>query len=292
MAGTPHNMNETNKTGETSETRETGEMFEKLERVKDALQERGSILIAFSGGVDSSVLAKLAKLAEPGGATVLAATASSELLGDRGLAHARNMADEIGIELQVFKFGILGDGEFTENPRDRCYHCKKHMIVELQKIAAENGIETIADGTNMTDLAGDRPGYAAIREADVFTPFVDFMLEKSEIREIARHFGLSVADVPSESCFATRIPSGTEITIPRLSRIENAESVLHAHGLYGVRVRTGGADQYRRHDHDRLACIEVQPGDLERFIAVQEDVTEAFGRIGFDRVVLYRVRDV
>ncbi len=281
MAGTPHNMNETNKTGETIETDET---IEKAERVKDALLERGSILIAFSGGVDSSVLAKLAKLAEPGGATVLAATASSELLGDRGLAHARNIADEIGIELQVFKFRILEDGEFTENPRDRCYHCKKHMIMELQKIAAENRIETIADGTNMTDLARDRPGYAAIREADVFTPFVDFMLEKSEIRELARHFGLSVADVPSESCFATRIPHGTRITIPRLSRIAKAESVLHAHGLCSVRVRTWG--------HDRLACIEVQPRDLDRFIAVQEDVTDAFGRIGFDRVVLYRVRDV
>ncbi len=283
MAGTPHNMNETNKTDKAIASSETAE---KVERVKDAFRERGSILIAFSGGVDSSVLAKLAKLAESGGATVLAATASSELLGDSGLAHARNMADEIGIELQVFKFEILWNGKFTENTRDRCYHCKKHLIMELQKIAAENRIETIADGTNMSDLAEDRPGYAAIREADVFTPFVDFMLEKSEIREIARHFGLSVADAPSESCFATRIPHGTAITIPRLSRIEKAESVLHAYGLYGVRVRTRGVD------HDQLARIEVQPGDVERFIAVQGDVTEAFGRIGFDRVVPYRVRDV
>jgi len=283
MAGTPHNMNETNNTGETIAS---GETAEKVERVKDALCERGSILIAFSGGVDSSVLAKLAKLAEPGGATVLAATASSELLGDRGLAHARNMADEIGIELHVFEFGILGNGNFTENLRDRCYHCKKHLIRELHKIAAENGIETIADGTNTTDLAEDRPGYAAIRETDVFTPFVDFMLEKSEIRAIARHFGLSVADAPSESCFATRIPSGTKITIPRLSRIEKAESVLHAHGLYGVRVRTW------RVNHDLIARIEVQPGDVKRFIAVQDAVAVAFGRIGFDRVVLYRVWDM
>jgi len=275
-------MNETNKTDETIASSETAR---KVERVKDALCERDSILIAFSGGVDSSVLAKLAKLAEPDGATVLAATARSELLGDRGLAHARNMADEIGIKLHVFKFKILGNDKFTENPRDRCYHCKKHLISELQKIAAENRIKTIVDGTNITDLAEDRPGYDAIWEADVFTPFVDFMLEKSEIRKIARHLRLSVADAPSESCFATRIPPGTRITIPQLSRIEKAESVLHAHGLHGVRVRTSGID------HNRLAQIEVQPGDAKRFIAAQADVTEAFGRIGFDHVVLYRVRD-
>jgi uncharacterized protein len=265
---------------------ETNETLEKMERVKDAIRKCGSILIAFSGGVDSSVLAKLVKQS---GATVLAATADSELLGDYGLAHARKMADEIGIELTVFKFGILGNEKFTENPRGRCYHCKKHLIYELQKIASENRIGTIADGTNMTDLAGERPGYAAIREAGVFTPFVDFMVEKSEIREIARYFGLSVADTPSESCFATRIPHGTEITIPRLSRIEKAESVLHAHGLCGVRVRVRvrGPDRDREH----LACIEVRPDDVKRFLSVQEDVTEAFGRIGFDRVVLSRVRD-
>ncbi|RZN35887.1 MAG: ATP-dependent sacrificial sulfur transferase LarE [Methanosarcinales archaeon] len=282
MAGTPHNMNETNTTCETIMSSETAR---KVERVKDALCEQGSILIAFSGGVDSSVLAKLAKLAEPNGVTVLAATASSELLGDHGLAHARKVADEIGIEHHVFKFEILRDSEFTENTRDRCYHCKKHLIRELQKIAAENRIETIADGTNITDLAGDRPGYAAIRQADVFTPFVDFTLEKSEIRRIARYFGLSVADTPSESCFATRIPSGTRITIPQLSRIEKAESVLHAHGLHGVRVRTCEAD------HDQLAHIEIQPGDIKRFIAVQENVTRAFGRIGFDRVMLHQAPD-
>ncbi len=274
MAGTQHNMNETNET------------LEKMERVKDAIRECGSILIAFSGGVDSSVLAKLA---EQSGAKVLAATAGSELLGSRGLAHARKMADEIGIELVVFKFGIMGEKKFTENPRDRCYHCKKHLISELQKIASENRIGTIADGTNVTDLAGERPGYVAIMEAGVFTPFVDFMLKKSEIREIARYFGLSVADAPSESCFATRIPHGTEITIPRLSRIEKAESVLHTHGLCGVRVRVRirGPDR----DRERLACIEVQPDDVKRFLSVQEAVAEAFGRIGFDRVVLSRVRD-
>ena len=267
MAGTQHNMNETNET------------LEKMERVKDAIWECDSILIAFSGGVDSSVLAKLA---EQSGARVLAATASSELLGSGGLAHARSMADEIGIELMVFKFGILDERKFMENPRDRCYHCKRHLISELQRIASENRIGTIADGTNVTDIAGERPGYAAIREAGVFTPFVDFTLKKSEIREIARYFGLSVANAPSESCFATRIPPGTEITIPRLSRIEKAESVLHAHGLCGVRVR----------DHDRLACIEVRSDDLMRFISVQEDVSAALQAIGFDRAVFSRFRDL
>ncbi|KAB3547507.1 MAG: ATP-dependent sacrificial sulfur transferase LarE [ANME-2 cluster archaeon] len=264
----PHNMNEHTNMNET---------LQKTKRVIDAIAERGSILIAFSGGVDSSVLACVAK---ESGADVLAVTADSELLGRRGLRDAIKMADEIGVKHEIFDFEILKKKEFVENPHNRCYHCKKHLILELAKIASRNRIETIADGTNITDIAGDRPGYAAITDAGVFTPFVDFGLGKPEIREIARHFGLSVADAPSESCLATRIPSGTEITVKRLSRIEDAESMLRSHGFCGVRVR----------DHGRLACVEVQSGDAEWFRVVQEGVAAAFARIGFDRVVLSGLR--
>jgi len=253
------------------------ETLQKTERVIDAIAERGSILIAFSGGVDSSVLACVAK---ESGADVLAVTADSELLGRRGLRDAIRMADEIGVKHEIFDFEILGEKEFVENPHNRCYHCKKYLILDLIKISSRNRIETIADGTNVTDIAGNRPGYAAITDAGVFTPFVDFGLGKPEIREIARHFGLSVADVPSESCLATRVPSGTEITVKRLSRIEDAESVLRSQGFCGVRVR----------DHGHLACVEVQSGDAERFLVVQEDVAATFARIGFDHVMLSQLR--
>ena len=253
------------------------ETLQKTRRVIDAIAERGSILIAFSGGVDSSVLASVAK---ESGASVLAVTADSELLGRRGLRDAIKMADEIGVTHEILDFDILKKKNFVENPHNRCYHCKKYLILELAKIASRNRIETIADGTNITDIAGDRPGYAAITDAGVFTPFVDFGLGKLEIREIARHFGLSVADAPSESCLATRIPSGTGITVKRLSRIEEAESMLRSHGFCGIRVR----------DHGRLACVEVQSGDAERFRVVQGDVVAAFARIGFDRVVLSKLR--
>ncbi|MHC1575694.1 MAG: ATP-dependent sacrificial sulfur transferase LarE [Candidatus Methanogasteraceae archaeon] len=253
------------------------ETMQKTERVIDAIAEHESILIAFSGGVDSSVLASVAK---ESGADVLAVTANSELLGRRGLRDAIKMADEIGVKHEIFDFGILRKKEFVENPHNRCYHCKKHLIPELAKIASRNKIETIADGTNITDLTGDRPGYAAIMDARVFTPFVDFNLGKPEIREIAKHFGLSVADAPSESCLATRIPSGTEITFKRLSRIEEVELILRSQGFCGVRVR----------DHGCLASVEVQLGDAERFQVVQEDVAVAFARVGFDRVVLSGLR--
>ncbi len=178
------------------------ETLQKTKRVIDAIAEHESVLLAFSGGVDSSVLASVAK---ESGADVLAVTANSELLGRRGLKGAIKMADEIGVKHEIFDFGILGKKEFVENQQNRCYHCKKHLIQELAKIASRNRIETIADGTNITDITGDRPGYAAITDAGVFTPFVDFGLGKPEIRKIARYFGLSVADAPSESCLATRI---------------------------------------------------------------------------------------
>lgn len=249
----------------------------KIVRVIDAIRDRKSLLIAFSGGVDSSVLARLAVESD---ASVLAVTADSELLGDYGLAHAREVADEIGVAHTAFDFMILKRQEFVENTHNRCYHCKKYMILELAKIAHRNGIETIADGTNITDIRGDRPGYAAIKKAGVFTPFVDFGLEKLEIREIARHFGLSVADAPSESCFATRISHDMEVTMERLAHIERAESVLHAHGMHGVRVKI--------RDRNDLACVEIQPRDLERFIAVRGEVAAEFRRIGFDRTVLSR----
>ncbi len=253
------------------------ETLQKMERVIDAIAERGSILIAFSGGVDSSVLASVVK---ESGADVLAVTADSELLGRRGLRGAMKMADEIGVTHEILDFDILKKKEFVANPYNRCYHCKKHLILEFAKIASRNRIETIADGTNITDIAGDRPGYAAITDSGVFTPFVDFDLGKLEIREIARHFGLSVADAPSESCLATRIPYGTEITVKRLSRIEEAESMLRSQGFCGIRVR----------DQGHIACVEVQSGDAERFRVVQGDVVAAFARIGFDRVVLSKLR--
>ncbi|KAF5417113.1 MAG: tRNA-specific 2-thiouridylase MnmA [Candidatus Methanogaster sp.] len=253
------------------------ETLQKTKHVIDVIAERGSILIAFSGGVDSSVLASVAK---ESGADVLAVTADSGLLGRRGLKDAIKVADEIGVKHEIFDFEIMGNNEFVENPHNRCYHCKKHLIQELAKIASRNRIETIADGTNITDIAGDRPGYAAIKGAGVFTPFIDFNLSKSEIREIARNFGLSVADTPSESCLATRIPSGTRITVKRLSCIEEAESMLRSQGFRGVRVR----------DHGRLACVEVQSCDAERFRVVQDEVAAAFARIGFDRVALSGIR--
>ena len=297
MAGASHNMSETSETSGTSGTSETPAL-RKMLRVIDAIAECGSVLVAFSGGVDSSVLASLAR---ESGARVLAVTANSELLGERGLVHATRMAGEIGIAHRIFRFDVLDQREFAENPHNRCYHCKKYLVSELAGIAASEGIRTIADGTNLTDLtdptnrediASERPGYAAIKEAGVVTPFVDFGLTKSEIREIAIHLGLSIADAPSESCLATRIPTGTGITIRKLARIEKAESILHAHGLHGVRVRVRECGRAKNRDQEcgHLACVEVQSRDVERFTRLHRGIAEAFETIGFDRVVLSRIR--
>ena len=247
---------------------------EKMLSIENALALRSSVLIAFSGGVDSSVLAALAFRAL--GDKAIAVTADSQTLSPGELECAKAVAKEIGIRHEIVCYDELGEPGFAKNPVDRCYHCKKGLIRELKKIAAGHNIETIIEGTNISDLKNHRPGYRAVIEEGIYNPFVEFDVTKEEIRNIARRLGLSVADKPSMACLSSRFPYGQTITADALRRVGEAENYLRTCGFKVVRVR----------DHAGIARIEIMPDEMSRLLEMRDSVSAEFKRLGFSYVTL------
>ncbi len=249
----------------------------KARTARDALSDRDRVLIAFSGGVDSSVVAALAHDAL--GDDAVACTARSETLPAAELEDARRVAAEIGIRHDTVTFSELDDPDFVANDGDRCYHCRTMRLGRMYDRARELGIETVCDGTNADDPGeGHRPGLRAVEELDVVSPLLDAGITKPEVRAIAETYGLSVADKPSMACLSSRIPTGLEVTEERLSRVEKAERLLREWGFEGFRVR----------DHDGLARVEIAPDELERALdpAFAEAVHEHLTDLGFEYVTL------
>jgi len=249
----------------------------KAAAVRDSLADRDGVVIAFSGGVDSSVVAALARDAL--GDDAVACTAKSETLPAAELEDSTRVADEIGVRHDVVEFSELDDPNFVANDGDRCYHCRTMRLGKMYERARELGIETVCDGTNASDEGeGHRPGLRAVDELEVFSPLLAHDVTKEEVREIADAYGLSVADKPSMACLSSRIPTGIEVTEQRLSRIEKAEKLL----------REWGFSQFRVRDHDGLARIEVAREELEHALdpdfatAAEEHLTD----LGFDHVTL------
>ena len=249
----------------------------KLEAARADLADRDGVLVAFSGGVDSSVVAALAHDAL--GENAVACTARSETLPEAELEDARRVAEEIGIRHEIVAFSELESDAFVENDDDRCYHCRTMRLGEMLETAREFDIETVCDGTNADDPgAGHRPGLQAVDELEVHSPLLAHGISKGEVRAIAGQYGLSVADKPSMACLSSRIPTGLEVTEERLTRVERAEALL----------RQWGFDQFRVRDHDGLARIEVAPDELERALQMEfvETVREELEGLGFDHVTL------
>lgn len=250
---------------------------EKLEAARADLETHDGVLIAFSGGVDSSVVAALAHDAL--GEDAVACTARSETLPEAELEDAKRVADEIGIRHEIVSFSELESDAFVENDDDRCYHCRTMRLGEMLEAARNRGIETVCDGTNADDPgAGHRPGLQAVEELDVYSPLLAHDITKEEVRGIADQYGLSVADKPSMACLSSRIPTGLSVTEERLTRVERAEALL----------RQWGFDQFRVRDHDGLARIEVAPNELERALELEfvETVRAELSKLGFDHVTL------
>ncbi|MFW5948615.1 MAG: ATP-dependent sacrificial sulfur transferase LarE [Halolamina sp.] len=249
----------------------------KLTAAREELASRDGVLVAFSGGVDSSVVAALAHDAL--GDDAVACTAKSETLPAAELDDAKRVAEEIGIRHEIVEFSELEDPQFVANDGDRCYHCRTMRLGRMYEAAAELGIGTVCDGTNADDTdGGHRPGLQAVDELDVTSPLLAHGLTKAEVREAAERYGLSVADKPSMACLSSRIPTGLDVTEEKLTRIEHAEALL----------REWGFSQFRVRDHDGLARIEVGADELQ--VALDPDFAaaarERLTEIGFDHVTL------
>jgi uncharacterized protein len=240
------------------------------------LEGLDTLLIAFSGGVDSTYL--LAVAHHVLGKGVLAATALSAVHPNKESAEARAFLEERDIPHVLFHSGEMELPSFVANTKDRCYHCKRHMLKTLFKIAGERGILHVAHGANLDDLKDYRPGFRAALEMGVFAPLVDARLRKEELRFLAAERGLSVWDKPAMACMATRIPYGVPITRERLHMIEEAESFLRDRGFGAARVR----------HHGSVARIEVPPSELERLTSqdMRQSVVDGFRSIGFLHIAL------
>lgn len=255
----------------------TPELIAKRERLLAMLAGYGSCAVAFSGGVDSAVVAKAAQLAL--GDKAVAVTGVSDSLAQGELAAAEQLASRIGIRHQVLATGEFSQVEYRRNAPDRCYHCKTELYTQLDGMAERLGVSVIANGANYDDRGDHRPGMQAAQEHDVRSPLLECELTKAEVRQLAAHWELPVWDKPASPCLSSRIAYGEEATPERVAMIDRAEQFLRAQGLRELRVR------YHQGD---LARIEVPPAELPRLASpeVREALIAEFRRLGFKFVTL------
>lgn len=248
----------------------------KLERLSQRIAEKGNLLIAFSGGVDSSLLTKVAY--DVLGEKALAVTLDSETLPRSELEHAKKIAKTIGVKHIIVPFSELRNEDFVKNPLNRCYYCKKESAKILKQIALYNGIRmhSIADGVNLSDLDENRPGIKACDEEGIWHPLAEVGITKSEVRILAKEVGLSTWNKPSMACLSSRIPYGERITGEKLKMIEDAEEILKSLGFSQIRVRK----------HGDIARIELLEEEMKKLLELKEKVIKELKEIGFDYITV------
>ena len=248
--------------------------YEKLEKLREILKDMNRVVVAYSGGVDSTFLLKVAHGVL--GDNVLAVTATSSTYPKEELIKAKNFSQKIGAKYRIIKSEEMKNKHFSKNTPNRCYYCKKELFTKIKKIAATQKINYVLDGSNVDDVRDYRPGSKAIKELCVRSPLKEAGLTKKDIRELSHEMKLETWDKPALACLASRFPYGTRITKKRLKQVEMAETFLSKLGLNQIRVR----------HHNEIARIEVIKDDLDKILKHKEAIADYFKKLGFTYVTM------
>ncbi len=264
------------RTGAEGTDEKPSSLATKEQRLRDILQDMAEAIVAFSGGVDSTLLLKVA--AEELDDDVVAVTARSPAYIDEEYDTATELARDFGVEHITIQTEETNDPNFARNPTDRCYHCKRELFGRLQELARKRDIRWVADATNLDDCSDYRPGMQAAEELGVRSPLMEAELTKGDIRELSRSLELPTWDKPSMACLASRFPYGEKITESKLNRVEKAEEYLRELGFQQLRVR----------NHQDTARIEVSPEDIHRVFegGNRPKIVARLEELGFSYVTL------
>jgi uncharacterized protein len=247
----------------------------KYEALKDFIRELKTVLVAYSGGMDSTLLLKTC-IDVLGNKCVVAFTGNAPTFPANEIEEAKQTASDMGAHHVLFDTAILNNKLFIENTRERCYHCKKHLLQIAGEAAKKKNMAFIVDGTNFDDTGDFRPGSIAVKEMGVLSPLLHSKLTKNDIRELSKMLSLPTCNKPSYACLATRIPYGTSIDAALLKQIELSEEFIKSTGISHVRVRY----------HGNIARIEVTKKDLEIILKGQEQIVHRLKQCGFTYVAI------
>jgi uncharacterized protein len=246
----------------------------KLEKLKNNIKKMNSVLIAFSGGSDSTFLLKVAY--DVLGKKTVAVTASSSTYPKKELEQAKQFTKKAGIKHLIMESEELNIKNFSKNPINRCYYCKLELFTKLKQVAIKYKLSYVLDGSNADDDFDYRPGMKALKELDIISPLKEVGLTKKEIKELSQKMNLETKNKPAFACLASRFPYGTEITKSKLEQVEKAEYFLHSLGIEQFRVRY----------HNEIARIEVDKKDFQLILNHSKKIIKRFKELGFKYITL------